>query len=480
MSHRALIVIGIAALYFVIVALIGLGVRRHAGSSAAFTTGGKSFPPMMIAALLLSEFIGSSVSIGTAQLGFEKGISAAWSLVALAIGFLLLGLLLVGRYRRTGLNTISAILEQNYGRGVRYAASALTIFSLNVVAVALYAAGGAVLGTVLGIGHTAATIIVGVVAIFFVTVGGFRSVVYTNTLNAVIKYVGIVLALSYAMTQAGGYARLQAALPAHMFDLSGVGVAQIIAWMIAGIGSIFATQYVIQGVVTTPDERGARRACYYVAALMVPFGVVVALIGVCSAFLYPGIRSIDAFPVIISHMPPFAASIVVMGLAGALFGGISASTIASSTLLLRDFYEPHFGRQSGESSASNDARSLRFVRIATVAIGLIPLVLALFASKILLIAFLGKSLRATLAVLVLLCFYAPRFGTPRGALAGIVLSIITTIAWFIAGNPFGIDSSYFSLAVPVVTMAISHLFRPTRDDHAETPPRRAASQPHPR
>ncbi|EKS9916744.1 hypothetical protein BTK97_005586 [Burkholderia multivorans] len=312
MLSRVTIVVGVTALYFALVAFIGYSVRRQASTSSSFTTGGKPFSPILIAALMLSEFIGSSVSIGTAQKGFEEGISAAWNLVALAMGFLLLGLLLVGRYRRTGLNTISAILEQTYGRGVRYAASALTIFSLNVVAVALYAAGGAVLGTVLEIGHGLATVIVGLVAIFFVTIGGFRSVVYTNTLNAVIKYVGIVLALAYALTQAGGYAHLHATLPARMFDVSGVGVAQIVAWMIAGIGSIFATQYVIQGVVTTPDERGARRACYYVATLMVPFGIIVALIGVCSAFLYPSIRSIDAFPAIIAHMPPFAASIVVI------------------------------------------------------------------------------------------------------------------------------------------------------------------------
>lgn len=452
MLSRATLIIGVAAAYFAVIAFMGYSVRRHASSSKGFTQGGKPFSPWLIAALMLSEFIGSSVSIGTAQKGFEAGISAAWNLVALAMGFLLLGVLLVGRYRATGLNTISAILEQHYGRGVRYAASLLTIFSLNVVAVALYASGGAVLGAVMNIDRSLATIIVGIVAIFFVTVGGFRSVVYTNTLNAAIKYIGIMLALAFALDQAGGYAHLRTALPARMFDLSGVGFSQIVAWMIAGIGSIFATQYVIQGVVTTPDDKGARRACYYVASLMIPFGAIVALIGVCSAYLYPGTKSIDAFPVLIAHMPPFAASVVVIGLAGALFGGISASTIASGTLLLRDFYEPLF------SSGKDDRHSLRFIRITTICIGIVPLVLALFASKILLIAFLGKSLRATLAVMILLCFYAPRFGTPRGALAGIVLSIVTTIAWFVAGNPYGIDSSYFSLGAPLLTMAVSHVF----------------------
>ncbi|MEB0078461.1 hypothetical protein QN386_21990 [Pseudomonas sp. CCI3.2] len=37
-------------------------------------------------------------------------------------------------------------------------------------------------------------------------------------------------------------------------------------------------------------------------------------------------------------MPTFCASLVVIGLAGALFGGISANTLASATLAMKDFY----------------------------------------------------------------------------------------------------------------------------------------------
>ncbi|MEG0885426.1 MAG: hypothetical protein RSH52_29705, partial [Janthinobacterium sp.] len=82
------------------------------------------------------------------------------------------------------------------------------------------------------------------------------------------------------------------------------------------------------------------------------------------------------------------------------------------------------------------------------------------AEKLLMIAFLGKALRATLAVLVLMAFYAPKFGTPRGAFVGVIVSVIATIGWFLAGNPYDVDSSYLALAGPLLTMGISHLFKP--------------------
>lgn len=269
MDTRVLIILGITIAYFVVMSYIGFSVRKHAKSSDGFTGGGRSFPPFLIAALMLSEFIGSSVSIGTAQKGFESGISAAWNLVALAMGFLLLALILAKKYRETGLTTISAILAQNYGESVRYAASILSIFALGIVSVALYASGGAVLAAVLNIDRTLAIVLVGAVTVFYVSLGGMRSVVYTNFVHASVKYVGIILALAFALDATGGIGAMQAKLPAHMFDWTGVGWGQIFAWMIGGVGSIFATQYVIQAIISTKDTKTAKRSCFYVSSLMI-------------------------------------------------------------------------------------------------------------------------------------------------------------------------------------------------------------------
>jgi SSS family solute:Na+ symporter len=461
METRLIIIGAITLGYFALMSYITYRVRKHANSSDGMTSGGRNYPAYLIGALLLSEFIGSSVSIGTAQKGYELGISAAWNLVALSVGFLLLALVLVKKYKESGQSTISGVLAQAYGEPVRYAASVLTIVALSIVAVALYAGGGAVLAAVLHINKTVAILLVGAITVIYVSLGGMRSVVYTNFAHSIVKYIGVILALAYALDASGGIGVLQAQLPVKMFSWVEIGWGQIFAWMIGGIGSIFATQYVIQALVSTDNPAVAKRACFYVSSLMIPFGVMAALIGMCSAVLYPGMKSIDAFPTLIAHMPAFSASVMVVGLAGALFGGISATTLASATLAMKDFYDPLFNK------AKDDRKSVMFIRIAIVVAGLLPLVLALSAEKLLMIAFLGKALRATLAVLVLMAFYAPKFGTPRGAFVGVILSVVVTIGWFLAGNPYGVDSSYLALAGPLLTMGISEVFK--RGQGAEAP-----------
>lgn len=238
-----------------------------------------------------------------------------------------------------------------------------------------------------------------------------------------------------------------------MFSWHGVGFAQIFAWLIAAIGATFATQYVVQAITTVGDTGKAQRATVYAGVFLVPYGLVAAFIGMCSAVLYPGIASIQALPALIVDLDPLLAGLAVSGLAGALFGTIAALTMGSATLLLKDFYRPHFNRDG------SDRKDLMFLRIATLVTGLLPIVLALFASQVLTVTFLAKALRGALAVLVMMMFYSPRFGSRRGAFWSIILSLVTTIGWFLAGNPYGVDNAYVAVAIPLIVMTISHLWR---------------------
>ncbi len=105
-----------------------------------------------------------------------------------------------------------------------------------------------------------------------------------------------------------------------------------------------------------------------------------------------------------------------------------------------------------------------FIRVATVVMGLLPIVLAIYTPNILSMTFLGKALRASLSILVLFVFFAPWFGTKRGAFLSILASLVATIVWFMMGNPYGIDNAYIALLVPLVVMGVSEIVKRVRDD----------------
>lgn len=161
------------------------------------------------------------------------------------------------------------------------------------------------------------------------------------------------------------------------------------------------------------------------------------------------------------------AGIVCVGLAASLFGSIAAFSVATATLLYKDFYVGLAGK------ARSERNSLIFIRVTTVVMGLLPIVLAIYTPNILSMTFLGKALRASLSVLVLFVFFTPSFGTKLGAFLSIMMSLVATRGWFVMGNPFGIDNAYIALAVPLVVMGFSHLLKGA-DTDAEA---RAATKP---
>jgi SSS family solute:Na+ symporter len=447
------VALAIVLAYMASLGLLTSFVQRSVTTATTFTSGttGSGVPAVLVGLMLMSEFIGTSASVGTAQEAYVSGISASWNIIALGAGFLFYAWFLAGKYKESGHNTISAVFAEVYGPSTKVATSLVMIFALQIVAVALYAGGGAILSVLLAVDRTLATIICGVVAVLYVFVGGMRSVVYTNVIHSLMKYVGVGIALYFGLTRVGGFRELQAHLSPAMFSWTNVGLSQIFAWFIAGIGATFSTQYVIQAINTVETRQKAQVASLSAALLLVPFGIATALIGMCSLVLNPGVKSINAFSALIADMNGPMAGIVAAGLAASLFGTISAISVSTATLLYKDFYL-RFAKAGDE-----DGRSLLFVRVTTVVVGLLPIALAIYTPNVLQITFLAKAIRASLSVLVLLVFYAPWFGTKGGALFSIIASMVATVGWFLMGNPFGIDNAYVALVVPLVVMGMSSL-----------------------
>lgn len=454
--HANYVALAIVAVYIIGLGIVTSIIQRSVKTANVFTSGttGKTgVPAVLVGMMLMSEFIGTSASVGTAQEAYKFGISAAWNIIALAAGFVFYGFFLAGRYKSSGHNTISAILNDVYGRPTKLATSLVMIFALEIVAVAIYAGGGTILSALLGIHKTLAIVICGVVSVLYVFMGGMKSVVYTNIVHSVAKYVGICVALYFGLTHVGGWSQLHAKLPPEMFSWHNVGFGKIFAWFIAGMGATFSTQYVIQAINTTDSPRSAKIASFSTAVFLIPFAIICALVGMCSLVLYPNIPSIKAFSALIAHMDGPMAGVVAAGLAASLFGSLAAFSVATATLLYKDFYVGMIVENPSERN------SLMFIRLATIAMGLLPIILAIYTPNVLSMTYLGKALRASLSVLVLFVFFAPMFGSRIGAFISIIASLIGTVGWFMMGNPFGIHNAYIALIVPLLVMVVSHIFK---------------------
>jgi solute:Na+ symporter, SSS family len=70
MGNSSGIIITICIVYVLVTTFMGVYMKKFSKNSEKYMTGGKSFGPFIVGVLMMSEFIGTGSTIGTAQTAF--------------------------------------------------------------------------------------------------------------------------------------------------------------------------------------------------------------------------------------------------------------------------------------------------------------------------------------------------------------------------------------------------------------------------
>jgi SSS family solute:Na+ symporter len=456
-AFRHALIVGSVLLYIGLTSALAFVLRSR--TNAQFMVGERSLPAVVIAVLLMSEFIGAKSTVGTAQEAFEKGMAASWSVIAAAIGFLLLGFFFARQIYSSQQHTISGIVEQRFGNGARIAVSLIMIYALLLVNVGNYISGSAALSAALGLNLTASTIAVAAFSLVYYVFGGLKSIAYVTVLHSVLKLVGVGILVAVAMSLTGGIAPVRAGLPDFYFTATGaIGANTIFAWIIGTLGAIFSTQYIVQAIAANQSAGAARGSALLAAVLCLPLGLALAFIGVAARYLYPDMDSLFALPVFIGKMSAPLAVIVTLALVASALVSVSTVALATTALVMRDFYVPW--------RKPEPEQELRATRWVALGVGLLPLFCVFFTPHILTLSFFTRALRLSIAIIALAGVYLPFVGSPRAAVVALVASGAMTTAWYLLGNPLGVDNMYIAALVPAFVLLGERFLRraspPTR------------------
>lgn len=443
------IIITAIALYIIFTSWLTAKLRSK--TPGEFMLGGRATPAMVIGVLLMSEFIGSKSTVGVAQAAFDNGAAAMWAVLTAAIAFLLFAMIMAKRLYATGEVTISGAIAQRYGRTTQLIVSLIMIYALLLVNVGNYVSGAAAVATVTKTSLTTAAFLIAIVSTFYFALGGMKSIAYVSLLHTGLKYIGVFIILGTALSLSNGLGPVKDALPEFYFTLDGhVGWPTIFAFFIGNVGAVFTTQFIMQAISATKDANAARNSALIAAGLCIPISIALGLIGVTARFLFPEMKSLYALPIFLQHMNVFLAATVAISLVASVFLGVSTVALAIASLIVKDFYVP-IAKPAPE-------RELQVTRWLSLAIGFFPLIFVFFAPGLLKLSFFTRALRLSLAVVAMIGFFLPFFNGSRGAIIGLVSSVIGTTAWYLLGDPFGIDNMYVALVIPAAVILVEKVF----------------------
>ncbi|MCX6826071.1 MAG: sodium:solute symporter family protein [candidate division Zixibacteria bacterium] len=228
---------GIVATY--LGSLAYLGFSRRAGkkqSAVEFILGGRALTLPAFVASLVSTWYGGILGVG--EFTYRYGI-ANWLVfgVPYYLAALLFALYLAKRARQSEVLTIPDTLHATYGRGTAIAGAIILFLTtlpgayILMLAILLkYLFGwpfwlGAVLGTIF--------------SIFYIHMGGFRSVVRTDILQFVLMYVGFIVMFIMLVWQYGGLPFIRSAVPStHLAWHGGNSGWYIAIWYVIALQTL--------------------------------------------------------------------------------------------------------------------------------------------------------------------------------------------------------------------------------------------------
>jgi SSS family solute:Na+ symporter len=393
--------------------------EKQSKTSAEYFLAGKNLGWWVIGAAVFSSNIGSEHLVGLAGSGATDGVAMAhYELHAWCL--LVLGWVMVPFYMRSKVFTTPEFLERRFSPVNRTVLSAISLvaYVLTKLAVGIFA-GGVVFAVLIPevrfmgldsfwIGSIAVVVLTGVYTIL----GGMRAVAYTSAIQTVILVIGSALVTYFGLEALGGWSVLREVAGSEMFNLwrpivpegmqatwAPVKEAGRMAWYFNDnypwIGMLFCApviglwywttdQYIVQRVLSAPDERDARRGSIAAAVLkLLPVFIFIIPGMIAYAIAKTGQNAVlqqtmfdasgqlirdnaqQAFPLLVAQVLPVGIrGIVVAGLLAALMSSLAGAFNASAALFTIDFY----------SKLRPGASQERLVWIGRVATGIMVLI----------------------------------------------------------------------------------------------------------
>ena len=422
--------------YLAVMLYIGYHSMKTVKTDEDFVLAGRNVGNIYIILSLFASFTGLSGLFGTPQYVYEYGIAGWWWWATFPIGVFIMGMTMAKLLRRRMHVTLPDVVDvNNSSKAVRVAASLVTVWNYLAWTAGQVAGIVLVITTFTDLNGTAAVIVAYIIIVLFTLLGGFRAVVYTDSLQAVLFLVVLglvipaVLLLHYDVPEAlaqttsiDGFYKLFGSVPAG---------TMITWWLLAPAG--FIDNMALQRVFAAKDEKSAKGNITAAFLLMIIFGLILMFIGIMARFILPA-GSDPASAML--NLSQLVLPKGMLGLLVAAFAGVAVSTASSTLLVCSSTLEQDVYSVLRNTGKEKPASSLLVNRLFVVLVGLIALVLALKVPSVTQILMYGYSVYVPGLLLPVIAGSFHWKLSDRAMLLTIVSGVLTAVILILMGEPF--------------------------------------------
>lgn len=399
------------------------------GGAVGFLLAGRNLPTILVATMIAAQAIGGAATVGVAEKAYTKGLSAGFYTVAWFAAALVFGVLLAGYMRKIKVTTIPEFFERYFDKKSRFIAVVAQLIIIATIIALQYIAGGAILTALLPDIFTFGTGMFATAVVFvgITLIGGFWAAGFSNLINVIVIYVGIILSVIATFSKYGGIDTIATKLPSgsHWFDpVSGIGMTGIIIWIVVMVTQNLSSQSVAQIAFAAKDEKAAKKGMIIGSFIILPIGFICAIFGITSAAMFPGLEKASmALPTLVMSLNPVIAALLLAGLWAADISTACGLLLACSQMVIKDVYQP-FAKTS-----LTDKQEIVLSRVAVLFIAVVTFIMANQIRSILGAIMVGNSAATAFTLVMLAIIFFPKLCKKGTGFWTMLVGVVVMFLW---------------------------------------------------
>jgi SSS family solute:Na+ symporter len=400
------IIITIAYIIFIVSIGLWSGTRKRKSgvtNSGDYFLAGKTLRWPMIGLALFATNISCLHLVSLAQSGFDSGLLNGNFEWMGGFTLILLAVLFIPFYIRSGVSTLPDFLERRYNKACRDWLAFISIISAVIIHIAFsFLAGGIVLETLFGINMYVSIIIIAALTGLYTIIGGLRAVVVTESIQSVVLITGAILITFFAWNKIGGWENMTSVLKETnsldklsmlrpVGDSSGLSWAAVfLGYPVLGIWYWCADQTIVQRALGAKDENHAKAGALFCGFIKILPVFIFVMPGLFAYALYhsngldlsslqetnqgsTGLNTKGIYTLMITQLVPTGVvGILVAALLSGLMSQIAGALNAIATLASYDLYK-RFKPETADKKLVSVGRWSAGIALA-FSIGLLPLI----------------------------------------------------------------------------------------------------------
>jgi SSS family solute:Na+ symporter/sodium/proline symporter len=284
-------------------------------------------------------------------------------------------------------------------------------------------------------------------------------VAYTDVINGIIMVIGLIVALPFLLSNAGGWSEVTANLPETHFQLLGeMTLLEALGYSLPTMLLLLGESGMYQRFFSARDERTAKRAVvgWIIGTIFVE--VLIVVLAVIGSSMFSDIEGEMVILHSIRHgLPVLISCLTLAAIVAVIVSTADSFLLVPSTNIMRDIYQRFINPNLSQKKV------ILYSRIIVVALGVFAFMQVRFFEKVLEMAIYAYTIYGVgITPAVMAAFFWKR-ATVAGGVSSMSAGLVVTILWEVLHRPWDIPTIYPALGLSLFCLIFISLLTPKPD-----------------